>query len=199
MADTTGGVQARRISSYLEDVRRIVAELPQETIGQIATMIYDAYKRGRHVFAFGNGGSSACASHFVEDLAKGVDYGAGRPRYRALALTDSVALITAWANDTAYDNVFVEQLRNFVEPGDIAIGISASGNSPNVLRAIELANEVGATTIGLTGYDGGRLAKIAARSIIVASDNMQKIEDAHLIVCHLIYVCLRDIEGDATL
>lgn len=196
MADASGA-QAHRISSYLEDVRRIIAELPQETIGEIASMIYDAYKRGRYIFAFGNGGSSACASHFVEDMAKGVDYGAGRPRYRALALTDSVALITAWANDTAYENVFVEQLRNFVEPGDIAIGISASGRSLNVLRAIELANQVGATTIGLTGYDGGGLAKIAVRSIIVPSDNMQKIEDVHLIICHLIYVCLRDMEGQA--
>ena len=196
MADATKSAgQAQRISGYLDDVRRIIAELPQSAIGEIADIIYDAYTRGRHVFAFGNGGSSACASHFIEDVAKGIDYGPGQPRYRALALTDSVALITAWANDTAYENVFVEQLRNFVEAGDVAIGISASGNSPNVLRAVELAKEVGASTVGLTGYDGGRLAKMADRAIIVRSDNMQKIEDVHLVICHLLYVCLRDREG----
>ena len=196
MADvSTSAAQAQRISSYLEDVRRIIAELPQDAIGAIADVIYDAYQRGRHVFAFGNGGSSACASHFIEDIAKGIDYGPNRPRYRALALTDSVALITAWANDTAYESIFAEQLRNFVEPGDVAIGISASGNSANVLRAIELAKATGAATVGLTGYDGGKLAKIADRAIIVPSDNMQKIEDVHLVICHLIYVCLRDREG----
>jgi D-sedoheptulose 7-phosphate isomerase len=196
MADATNSAaQAQRISSYLEDVRRIIAELPQDAISQIADVIYGAYQRGRYVFAFGNGGSSACASHFIEDVAKGIDYGADRPRYRALALTDSVPLITAWANDTAYENVFAEQLRNFVEPGDVAIGISASGNSPNVLRAVELAKEVGASTVGLTGYDGGKLAKLAHRAIVVRSDNMQKIEDVHLVICHLLYVCLRDREG----
>jgi len=195
MSHEAGAAQAQRISSYLEDVRRIIAELPQDAIGAIADVIYDAYRRGRHIFAFGNGGSSACASHFIEDVAKGIDYGPNRPRYRALALTDSVALITAWANDTAYESIFAEQLRNFVERGDVAIGISASGNSANVLRAIELAKATGAATVGLTGYDGGQLAKTADRAIIVPSDNMQKIEDAHLVICHLIYVCLRDREG----
>ncbi len=195
MPETPDAAQARRIACYLEDIRRIVAELPQPAIGDIAKLIHDAHKRGRLIFAFGNGGSSACASHFVEDLAKGIDCGAGRRRYRALALTDSVALITAWANDTSYDNIFVEQLRNFVEPGDVAVAISASGNSPNVLRAIEFARQVGAHTVGLTGYDGGQLAKIAERAIIVPSDNMQAIEDLHLIICHTICVCLRDMGG----
>jgi D-sedoheptulose 7-phosphate isomerase len=194
MSHEAGPAQAQRISGYLEDVRRIIAELPQDAISRIADVIYEAYHRGRHIFAFGNGGSSACASHFIEDVAKGIDYGPNRPRYRALALTDSVALITAWANDTTYENIFAEQLRNFVERGDVAIGISASGNSANVLRAIELAKACGAATVGLTGYDGGRLAQIADHAIIVPSDNMQKIEDAHLIICHLVYVCLRDRE-----
>jgi D-sedoheptulose 7-phosphate isomerase len=196
MADATrDATQPQRISDYLNDVRRIIAELPRGEISAVADAIHDAYARGRYIFAFGNGGSSACASHFVEDVAKGIDYGGGRPRYRALALTDSVPLITAWANDTAYENVFAEQLRNFVAPGDVALGISASGNSANVVRAIELAKQVGAFTVGLTGYDGGQLAKIADRAIIVASDNMQKIEDVHLVICHLVYVCLRDREG----
>jgi len=198
MANTSaGGARQRRIATYLQEVRRIIAELPEDAIGEIAGLIYDAYQRGRHVFACGNGGSSACASHFIEDVAKGIDYGAGRPRYRALALTDSVALITAWANDSSYDDVFAEQLRNFVEPGDVVIGISASGNSPNVLRAVELAKQVGAATVGLTGCDGGRLARTADCAIIVPSRNMQQIEDVHLVICHLIYVCLRDTEAEA--
>jgi len=199
VTDTTSAAQQARITAYLQQVGRIVDQLPPDAIGDIAEVIFDAYRRGRHVFAFGNGGSSACASHFIEDVAKGIDYGAGRPRYRALALTESVPLITAWANDTTYDNVFAEQLRNFVEPGDIAIGISASGNSPNVLRAFELAKQVGATTIGLTGYDGGQLRRIADRCIVVPCDNMQQIEDLHLIICHLIFVCLRDTEAAARL
>jgi len=198
MADTpTGAAQQQRINAYLQEIRRIIADLPGDAIGEIADLIYDAYKHGRHIFACGNGGSSACASHFIEDVAKGIDYGPGRPRYRALALTDSVALITAWANDNSYEDVFAEQLRNFVEPGDVVIGISASGNSPNVLRAAELAQQAGAAAVGLTGYDGGRLAQIADRAIIVPSRNMQQIEDVHLVICHLIYVCLRDTEAQA--
>jgi D-sedoheptulose 7-phosphate isomerase len=180
------------IDTYLRTVSDLVAGLPRDTIKRMADVIWRAYREGRMVFAFGNGGSSACASHFIEDVAKGIDYGPGHSRYKALALTDSVALITAWANDSAYEDIFAEQLRNFVQPGDVALGISASGNSANVLRALELANDAGAVTLGLTGYDGGRLKDLVKEVVIVPSDNMQMIEDVHLVLCHLIYVCLRD-------
>jgi D-sedoheptulose 7-phosphate isomerase len=185
-------MKTESIDAYLRTVSDLLAAIPRDTIRRMADAIWEAYRNGRMIFAFGNGGSSACASHFIEDVAKGIDYGPGAPRYRALALTDSVALITAWANDSSYDDVFAEQLRNFVEPGDVALGISASGNSRNVLRALELANQAGAATLGLTGYDGGRLKGLVKEAVIVPSENMQQIEDVHLVLCHLIYVCLRD-------
>jgi len=178
------------IEQYLSTVSGLVSGLPRAQIAEFAETIYQAYLRGRMIFCCGNGGSAACASHFIEDVAKGLDYGPGRPRYRALALTDSVPLITAWANDSDYSRVFAEQLRNFVEPGDVVIGISASGNSANVLEALKLANEAGATTLALGGYDGGKMKDIAQRIIIVPSHNMQHVEDVHLVLCHLLYACL---------
>ena len=181
-----------KINQYLETVSDLVRTLPTAAISQFADIIYQAYRGGHMFFCFGNGGSAACASHFIEDVAKGIDYGPGRPRYRALALTDSVPLITAWANDADYSRVFAEQLRNFVQPGDVAMGISASGNSPNVLEALRLANQVGATSLSLGGYDGGQMKEIAQHIIIVPSFNMQQVEDVHLVLCHLVYVCLRD-------
>jgi D-sedoheptulose 7-phosphate isomerase len=180
------------IDAYLRAVSDLLAAIPRDAVRRMADAIWEAYRQGRMIFAFGNGGSSACASHLIEDVAKGIDYGPGTARYKALALTDSVPLITAWANDSSYDDVFAEQLRNFVQPEDVALGISASGNSRNVLKALELANEVGAVTLGLTGYDGGRLKDLVKEAVIVPSDNMQQIEDVHLVLCHLIYVCLRD-------
>lgn len=185
-----------RISEYLDTVAGLIAGLPKDEIERFATIIHDAYSKGRMIFCFGNGGSSACASHFVEDVAKGIDYGPDRPRYKALALTDSVPLITAWANDSDYTMVFAEQLRTFVSPGDVAIGISGSGNSANVLEGLKLANEVGATTLALGGYDGGKMKSVAQHIIIVPSYNMQQVEDVHLVLCHLLYVCLRDWEGE---
>jgi D-sedoheptulose 7-phosphate isomerase len=101
-------------------------------------------------------------------------------------------MITAWANDTAYENIFSEQLRNLVRPGDVVVGISGSGNSPNVLRAIELANEAGAHTIGLAGFDGGDLASLAREALVVPCHNMQQVEDVHMVVCHLVFCLLRD-------
>jgi len=177
---------------YLETTAGLIGELSDEHIAAVARRLWQAYLEDHQIFAFGNGGSSAAASHLVEDLCKCIDYGPEQRRYRALALTDSVALITAWANDTDYDQIFAEQLRNWVRPGDVVVAISGSGNSPNVLRGVELANRVGAHTIGLTGMGGGQLKDLAHDAIVVPSSNMQQIEDAHLVICHLIFCCLRD-------
>ena len=141
------------------------------------------------LFRSGNGGSAANASHIAEDLQKGVKECTG-VRTKVMSLVDSVPLISAWANDTGYENVFAEQIDSFLEPGDVVIAISASGNSSNVLRAVERANEMGGVTIGLTGYDGGKLAQIAHKPLVVPSQSMQQIEDAHLVVGHVIYNCL---------
>ena len=177
---------------YLETTADLIRGLPADQIAAIAHRLWQAYLQDRQIFAFGNGGSSAAASHFIEDLCKCIDYGPDQRRYRALALTDSVSLITAWANDTDYERIFAEQLRNWVRPGDVVVAISGSGNSPNVLRGVELANEREAYTIGLCGMGGGKLSALAQAAIVVPSNNMQQIEDAHLAICHLLFCCLRD-------
>ena len=154
----------------------------------------EARDEGRRIFVCGNGGSAATASHFASDMLKGASY--GRPtRFRILALTDSIATLTAYTNDVGYDVVFVEQMRNFAEPGDLFLGISGSGNSPNVLRAIEYANSVGCRTLALTGRDGGKLGPLAQLNIQVEVPHMGRIEEAHMIVCHMICYYFMDTEG----
>jgi D-sedoheptulose 7-phosphate isomerase len=148
-----------------------------------------AHSEGRQVFVLGNGGSAATASHVAEDLQKGVKECSGK-RFKVISLTDSTPLICAWANDNGYDCIFAEQLDSFLEPGDVVIAISGSGNSPNVIKAVEKANQMGAITVGWSGFSGGKLAKVAQKSIVVASDNMQRIEDVHLILGHLVFTCM---------
>jgi D-sedoheptulose 7-phosphate isomerase len=133
----------------------------------------------------GNGGSASTASHFVTDMVKGASYGRST-RFRIMALTDSLPTITAYANDVGYDHVFVEQLRNFAAAGDVLMALSGSGNSPNVIRAVEYANSIGCFTIGLSGRDGGRLAPLSRLSIHVPDAHMGRIEEAHFLVCHMI-------------
>lgn len=148
-------------------------------------MFHDARREGKHIFVCGNGGSASSSSHFVCDMVKGASFNRTE-RFKIMALTDQMPAITAYANDVSYDSVFVEQLRNFAQPGDLFMGISGSGNSPNVLRAIEYANAVGCKTIALTGRDGGQLAPMANLNIHVGVPHMGRIEDAHMIVCHMI-------------
>jgi D-sedoheptulose 7-phosphate isomerase len=153
-------------------------------------LLLDAYENGRMIYLFGNGGSAALASHFACDLGKGTIDGS-KKRFRVLALTDNVPLITAWANDSRYEDIFAEQLANFVRKDDVAFAISGSGNSQNVLNALELAREAGATTIGLVGYSGGRMKELCDVSMIVPSHNMQIIEDLHLCVAHALFSGVR--------
>jgi D-sedoheptulose 7-phosphate isomerase len=174
------------IQAYLSDVSRLVAELPVEWIERNVERLLQAYRDGKQLLVLGNGGSAATASHLVNDFQKCI-YLAGNRTFRALALTDSVPLITAWANDTAYENVFAEQVRTWAQPGDLVLAISGSGNSPNVLQAVRVARECGAFTIGLTGFRGGRLKDLADDCLIVPCDNMQRIEDIHMVVGHLLF------------
>jgi D-sedoheptulose 7-phosphate isomerase len=139
---------------------------------------------------FGNGGSAALASHFGCDIGKGTIAGK-RKRLKTVALTDNVALITAWANDKAYDAIFAEQLESLAERGDIALAISGSGNSPNVIRGLEAARRLGAETLVLTGFEGGRAKTLADLCLVVPSDSMQLIEDAHLCATHAIFLAIR--------
>lgn len=167
----------------------IIAELPQDQIDDIVQTLKTAYEEGKQVMLCGNGGSGALASHLACDLQKGIGCLSSR-KFRVISFSDGMPLVTAWANDTDYANVFAEQVATWAQPGDVLIAISGSGNSPNILRAVEIANAGGVTTIGLTGIGGGKLAKMAHKSITVASDNMQHVEDVHVVVSHLVFTCL---------
>ncbi len=173
------------IERYLEEMRGAIETLPMETIDQVINILHEARVKGRQVFVMGNGGSASTATHFVCDLAKNTK-NKGWPNFRAIGLTDNIAMITAYANDDGYDNMMVEQLANFVQPWDVVVGISTSGNSSNVIKAVELANNSGAITIGFTGRSGGKLAKVAQVNIAVQSDLTQQLEDAHMMLCHMV-------------
>jgi len=177
---------------YFQSYRGIVGDLPYGCIDQAIEELIRCYEADQNLFVFGNGGSAALASHFACDLGKGtIVEGNGHKRFRVLSLTDNLPLLTAWANDSSYDMVFSEQLRNFVRPMDVAFAISGSGNSANVLRAMEVAREAGAFTLGLTGFQGGKMRSLCDLCIVVPSDNMQLIEDFHLAVAHAIFSVVR--------
>jgi len=154
-------------------------------VARAIDMLETAREHNRHVFVCGNGGSASTASHFVCDMVKGASFNRDK-RFRIMALTDSLPTITAYSNDVGYDCVFAEQLKNFAQPGDVFIAISGSGNSPNVLCAMDYANSVGCETIALTGRDGGKLGPMAKLQIRVEEPHMGRIEDAHMIVCHML-------------
>lgn len=196
MAQPAGGqseatVPGSGIAAYYARLRDVLASLPFAEIERALELLLEAYRRGRRVYFLGNGGSAATASHAANDFCK-LTITPGKPRVRALALTDNVPLITAWANDSAYGDVFAEQLENLLEPGDVVVAISGSGNSPNVLKAVELARARGAATIGWTGFQGGRLKDLVDVAIIVPSDSMAQIEDVHLTLNHALAEALRD-------
>jgi mannose-1-phosphate guanylyltransferase len=193
MAHATGeGVQVMdRIACYMQRVADLARSMDPEEIRQVSEILLAAMQEGRQVFLFGNGGSAATASHFAVDLGKGLQ-GPGGLRLKAHSLVDAIPTMTAWANDSDYSRIFAEQLINFVQPGDVAIAISGSGNSPNVLQGVEAAAARGALTIGLTGFQGGKLKGLVDVCIIVPSDNMQQIEDLHMVLAHVIYTEMRE-------
>jgi D-sedoheptulose 7-phosphate isomerase len=176
--------------SYFACLSQTVRRLPFETIDHVCDLLLDAYENGRMIYLFGNGGSAALASHFACDLGKGT-INESKKRFRVLALTDNVPLMTAWANDARYDDIFAEQLANFVRKDDVAFAISGSGNSQNVLNALKLAREAKATTVGLVGYRGGKMKELCDVCMTVPSDNMQIIEDLHLCVAHALFSAVR--------
>ncbi len=185
------------IQFYLRDLTRLIEGLPQGQLDGLYRRLLSAYDEGRQVFFLGNGGSAATCSHIVADFQKCI-YLAGGRTFRALAVTDSMPLVTAWANDTAYEHVFAEQLRPWLQPGDLVFCVSGSGNSPNVLQAARLARELGAYVVALAGYQGGKLAPLADESLVIPCDNMQRIEDLHMVVLHLLFWrMLQEVEARA--
>jgi D-sedoheptulose 7-phosphate isomerase len=175
------------VMATLSKMRTDFPKKAREIVGELLR----ARDSGKRIYIMGNGGSASTASHMASDLNKGANR-KDATRFKAIALTDNIPAMLAWANDSTYDDVFLEQLSNHVEKGDVVIGISGSGNSINVLKAIEHANRVGAVTIGLTGFDGGALKKICRISYVVPNACMQQVEDVHLLIEHMLSMILRD-------
>lgn len=170
---------------YAADLQQLLDVFDHAAFKKIVEEILTAYKNNRRIFTMGNGGSHATASHLVCDLNKGCCLDLDQ-KFKVICLSDNVSSMMAISNDIAYEDVFVEPLKNFFEPGDVVLGISGSGNSPNVLKAIDWANQHNGKTIGLSGYDGGKLADMAAISLVIRIHDMQKVEDLHMIVTHML-------------
>ena len=179
------------IGQYLEGLQHTLGALPMDRIQDVADLLLSASYAGSTVFTLGNGGSAATASHFACDLAKGT-ITTGRPRFRAVALTDNVPLMTAWSNDVSYDDVFAGQLSSLMGQADVLVAFSPSGNSANVLRAVELARSIGGITVGFSGFDGGRLSTLVDLPVVVPCDCPEQIEDMHFVLCHLTCTVLRE-------
>jgi D-sedoheptulose 7-phosphate isomerase len=178
------------ITTYWDDLRHTLAAMPLPLVSQTAELLLACHRRGGTIFVLGNGGSAATASHFACDLAKGTR-AEGVAAFRVFPLTDNMPLVTAWANDVSYERVFAEQLGALVRPGDVAVLISGSGNSPNVLAAARTARSAGALTIAWTGATGGKLARLAEVVVRVPSPSIEQVEDAHLMLAHSVCVALR--------
>jgi len=171
--------------NYFDDIKTTLDNLDLDSIVSIARCVFGTLENRKEIFTMGNGGSGSTASHFVGDLNKSARFKNGE-RFRAICLNDNMAILSAYANDMSYSDIFIEQLKNFMYGGDVVIGFSGSGNSKNVLNAIKYANNNEGITIGFSGFDGGILSLISKYSIIVPINDMQKCEDVHLILCHLI-------------
>ena len=180
-------------AQYKTEVLKAIETVDLAKVNQAIELFKDARAAGRHIFVCGNGGSASTASHFACDIVKGASYNRGQ-RFRIMALTDQIATLTAYANDVSYDCVFVEQLKNFAEPGDVVMAISGSGNSPNVLQAVEYANSIGCRTIALSGRNGGKLGPMAQLNLQASNPHMGRIEDVHMIVMHMICYYFMDAE-----
>ncbi len=176
---------------YIAQVKGLLDALNVQDVDRLTTRLEDCWRNGKRVFLIGNGGSASTASHIVNDLQKCIHLESGKP-LKALCFADNTALVLAWGNDTAYDNIFAPQVECWAEPGDLLIAISGSGNSANVLRAVEEAERRGARTFGLAGYMGGELAAAADECIVVGSTNMQQIEDIHMVILHMAFSLLRE-------
>ncbi len=187
------------VNGYLMELTRCVLSLDREKIELAIDMIVEAYKNDRKVFILGNGGSASTASHMACDLGKGTlqrIYDNEERRLKVISLTDNVALMTAFANDLSYEDIFLQQLRNLVETGDVVIALSGSGNSPNIVKAIKYAKTCGAKTIGVLGFKtGGKVGPLVDCAIVVDSNFYGPIEDIQLVLNHLITAWIAKVKG----
>jgi D-sedoheptulose 7-phosphate isomerase len=182
------------INSILDEQGKCIKDLVEDssTIEKIVDALIIARNSGKKVFAMGNGGSGSTASHFVSDLLK-TAITKDDKRFSAISLVDNIPVILAWSNDKSYEDVFIEQLKNFLSEGDVVIGFSGSGKSKNVVNALEYARKNGAVCIGVTGMSGGQLPKLCHICLIIESCNMLTIESMHLLVCHCVIETIRSL------
>jgi len=173
------------VRHYLAAHERLVPTLDKETFQSGIDIVSAAFEAGKQIITCGNGGSAHTASHMITDWNKMVTLATGR-KFRGVSLCDNIGLVTALANDVAYDDIFSEQLKSLLDRGDLVVAISGSGTSPNVLKAVEYANKAGADTLAIVGYDGGELKRIAKACVWVPSFDMQLCEDLHLMFCHMV-------------
>ena len=183
-------------SDYREQVLRAAQTIDPALVEAAIEEFRRARDDDRQIFVFGNGGSASTASHFVTDVVKSASLDKPK-RFRIFALTDTVSTITAYANDLHFEYVFVEQLKNYARPGDLIVAITGSGNSRNVIRALEYATALGCRRIALTGRDGGKTGVLADIHINVAEPHMGRIEDCHMMICHMIAYAFVDAEEAA--
>lgn len=181
------------VQAYFQTLSRTIAHVPYASIQQIISAIMLAFENDRTVFVFGNGGSASTASHVMCDLGKGTIDSSDGPRLKVMALTDNVPLLTAWANDAGYEHIFSQQLRTFARAGDAVLAISGSGNSPSIIQALKTARELGATTLGMAGFQGGEMKAFCDICAIVPSDNIQVVEDLHHAIAHSILTAVRQM------
>jgi len=179
----------QNLSEQIQCIKKISEENIEE-IKDISNILDECREKQNTIYVVGNGGSGSTASHFVSDLLK-TSILENTPRFRAISLTDNIPVLSAWANDTSYENIFVGQLENFLQSNDVVIAISGSGNSPNVINAIKYANNQGIQTISFTGKDGGALARLTKINLTIPSFDMLTIETMHLLICHLLTTMLR--------
>jgi D-sedoheptulose 7-phosphate isomerase len=177
--------------SYIDELKLALDNLSEDVFEQVLDILHKARMDNQQVFILGNGGSASTASHFVCDLGKNTRI-QGAPNFRVMGLTDNIILFSALANDEGYENVFAEQIANYLQPDDVVIGISTSGNSQNVINAIQFAKSVGAKTIGFTGFNSGKLGPLADVDLHVSSHSIEHVEDVHLVLEHLITKGLRE-------
>lgn len=173
------------ISGYLRAQKATLDAIPVEAVGQLLATLASARQHDQQIFVFGNGGSAASASHFATDLGKGASDKLGK-RFRVMSLTDNVSWLTALGNDYAYEDIFVGQLQNFGRAGDVAIGVSVSGNSPNCVKALTWARQHGLRTVALVGGKRGRMAEVAEQVLVVNDTHYGRVEDAHMGILHAV-------------
>ena len=180
------------IVTYFAELEQMMRAISLPDLKKVLGILEEGYHNGHRIFVMGNGGSAATASHFALDLSKNTIM-PGAPRVKAISLTDHVPLITAWSNDTHYEHIFAEQLANMIEAGDVVIGISASGNSANVINAVKVARQSRAATIGLLGAKGGKLKDMVDACVLAPGQNIEQEEDAHMILTHVITRHMREV------